>query len=219
MANEDRDPHGLVPDTSKTVLLILDLISDFEFEDGEKIFRAALPVAMRILRLKQRARAAGIPAVYVNDGAERWRSDFPALVLRCSDSQVRGAPIARALRPEADDYCVLKPKHSGFFATPLDTLIEYMGATRLILTGISSNQCVLFTANDAYVRDLELVIPRDCISARTPGDTRFALRYFTNVLGADTRPSKDLRLPPRESRRRSAKGRRGVRTSSKRGGK
>jgi hypothetical protein len=71
MANEDRDPHGLVPDTSKTVLLILDLISDFEFEDGEKIFRAALPVAMRILRLKQRARAAGIPAVYVNDGAER----------------------------------------------------------------------------------------------------------------------------------------------------
>jgi nicotinamidase-related amidase len=214
MTKEDHDPHGLVPDSAETALLILDLISDFEFEDGEKIFRASLPVATRILRLKQRAKAAGVPVVYVNDAAGRWRSDFPALVRHCSDPQVRGAPIVRALKPEADDYCILKPRHSGFFATPLDTLIQYMGATRLILTGVSSNQCVLFTANDAYVRDLELVIPRDCISARTRSDTRLALRYFANVLGADTRPSKGLRLAPR-GRRRKHKDRHPSRASRK----
>jgi isochorismate hydrolase len=211
---KNNDKNGLVPDAAETVLLILDLVSDFEFEDGEKIFRASLPVAKRILRFKQRAKAAGIPVVYVNDAVGRWRSDFPALVRHCSDPKVRGSPIVRALKPEADDYCILKPKHSGFFATPLDTLIQYMGATRLILTGVSSNQCVLFTANDAYVRDLELVIPRDCISARTRSDTHLALRYFENVLGADTRPSKGLRLSARK-RRRKHRDRHGSRASGK----
>jgi nicotinamidase-related amidase len=176
-------------------LVILDLISDFEFEDGEKIFRAARPVAERIIRLKRRVKSAGIPVVYVNDAAGRWRSDFPAVFRHCSRAGARGAPIVNALAPEPDDYFILKPKHSGFFATPLDTLIEYMGAKRLILTGISSNQCVLFTANDAYVRDLELTIPKDCISARTHKDTKLALQYFTSVLDADIRPSTTLRFP------------------------
>jgi nicotinamidase-related amidase len=100
----------------------------------------------------------------------------------------------RAIAPEANDYCVLKPKHSGFYATALDTLLGQLGARRLILTGVSSHQCVLFTANDAYVRELELSIPRDCISARKPQETRLALTYFTSVLGADIRPAKAVRL-------------------------
>jgi isochorismate hydrolase len=71
---------------------------------------------------------------------------------------------------------------------------------RIILTGVSSNQCVLFTANDAYVRDLELLIPRDCISARSRKDTRLALQYFTSVLDADVAPSSRLRFPRRKAR-------------------
>jgi nicotinamidase-related amidase len=188
------DPSGLAPDRAATALIILDLISDFAFAGGGKVARAALPVAKRIARLKTRARAAGVPAIYVNDGLGRWRSDFPGLVRHCSRDGSRGAPIARVIAPAADDYCVLKPKHSGFYATPLETLLDFIGAKRLILTGVSSHQCVLFTANDAYVRDFALSIPRDCISARTPRDTRLALEYFTRVLGADVRASAALRF-------------------------
>jgi nicotinamidase-related amidase len=184
----------LAPDRADTALVILDLISDFAFDDGEEVARRALPVARRIAKLKARAKAAGVPAIYVNDAAGRWRSDFPGFVRRCAAPQSRGARVVGAIAPEADDYCVLKPKHSGFFATPLDTLLRYIGAKRLILTGVSSHQCVLFTANDAYVRDFALAIPRDCISARAPADTRLALRYFATVLGADTKPSTALRL-------------------------
>jgi nicotinamidase-related amidase len=158
------DPSGLAPDRAATALIVLDLISDFAFDGGAKVARAALPVAKRIARLKARAKAAGAPVIYVNDGLA------------------------------ADDYCVLKPKHSGFYATPLDTLLGFIGAKQLILTGVSSHQCVLFTANDAYVRDLELSIPRDCISARNPRDTKLALEYFTRVLGADVRTSAALRF-------------------------
>jgi nicotinamidase-related amidase len=188
------DPSGLAPDRAATALIVLDLISDFAFDGGAKVARAALPVAKRIARLKARAKAAGVPVIYVNDDLGRWRSDFPGLVRHCSRDASRGAPIVQAIAPAADDYCVLKPKHSGFYATPLETLLDFIGAKRLILTGVSSHQCVLFTANDAYVRDLELAIPRDCISARNPRDTRLALEYFTRVLGADVRGSGALRF-------------------------
>jgi nicotinamidase-related amidase len=188
------DPSGLAPDRAAAALLVLDLISDFGFDGGAKVARAALPVAKRIARLKVRAKVAKVPVIYVNDGLGRWRSDFPGLVRHCSRDASRGAPIVRLIAPTADDYCVLKPKHSGFYATPLETLLSFIGAKRLILTGVSSHQCVLFTANDAYVRGLELSIPRDCISARTPRDTKLALEYFTRVLGADVRGSAALRF-------------------------
>lgn len=194
MSRSENDPNGLAPDRAATVLAILDLISDFSFEGGSDVARAALPVARRIARLKARARAAGLPVVYVNDALGRWRSDFPAMVRHCQRAGGRGREVVEAIAPEPDDYCVLKPKHSGFFATPLDTLLQLLGAKRLILTGVSSNQCVLFTANDAYVRNLELSIPRDCISARTPRDTRLAIQYFKTVLGADVSPSTRLLL-------------------------
>jgi nicotinamidase-related amidase len=193
MSKRRNDPNGLVPDQAPTALIILDLISDFDFDDGEKVARAALLVARRIARLKARAAKAGIPAIYVNDAVGRWRSDFQGMVRRCRRENARGQPVVDAIAPAADDYCILKPKHSGFFATPLDTVIKFLGTKRLILTGVSSHQCVLFTANDAYVRDLKLLIPSDCISARTRSDTRLALQYFKRVLGADLTPS--TRLP------------------------
>ena len=185
------------PEPSDTVLVILDLISDFEFEDGLRVLRSALPIARRIRRLKRRAAASGIPTIYVNDNLGHWRSDFARLVHHCSRKGMRGAAIARMLAPAREDYCILKPRHSGFFATPLDWVLEAIGARRLILTGVSSHQCVLFTANDAYAREFSLSIPRDCISAPTREDTRLALEYFASVLGADLTASSALALPGR----------------------
>src|SRR5687768_3460230 len=93
----NRDLHGFAPDRSSMAVLILDMISDFEFEDGAAVFRAALPIARRIARLRERAAAAGVPVVYVNDNHGRWRSDFAGLLRHCLQDGVRGAPIARLL--------------------------------------------------------------------------------------------------------------------------
>ncbi len=188
------DPQGLAPDRSDTVLIVLDLISDFDFEDGAKIARAALGVAKRIAALRERATAAKVPVIFVNDQIGRWQSDFPGLVPHCGHAGSRGAAIVRTIAPGASDYCVLKPKHSGFFATALDTLLELHRREAPRADGRLEHQCVLFTANDAYVRDLAVIIPRDCISARVARDTRLALRYFETALGADTRPSTALRF-------------------------
>jgi nicotinamidase-related amidase len=98
------------------------------------------------------------------------------------------------LKPEERDYFVLKPKHSGFFSTTLDTLLDYLGAKTLVLTGIAGNICVLFTANDAYMRDFHLVVPSDCVISNSPGENHHALDQMQKVLKADTRPSTKVRF-------------------------
>jgi nicotinamidase-related amidase len=199
------DLHGAAPDRSDTALLILDMISDFEFEDGAKLFRAALPVAPRIGQLAQRARTAKVPVIYVNDNLGRWRSDFSAIVRHCSGKGSRGAAILEILAPQPLDYCVLKPKHSGFFATALATLLEYLGVERLVLTGVATHQCVLFTANDAYVRDFKLHIPHDCVAAKTAAQSRLAAQYLKSVLHADMSASKKVHFR-RQNKRSSNRG-------------
>jgi nicotinamidase-related amidase len=183
------DLHGNAPDKSKVALLLIDVINDLEFEGGEELLRNALPAARNIVDLKVRAREANVPVIYANDNFGRWRSDFNKTVEHCLHDQVRGQPIAEILKPGDDDYFILKPKHSGFFSTTLDLLLEYLGARTLVLTGIAGNNCVLFTANDAYMRDYKLVIPSDCIASINQMDNENALKQMQEVLKADISPS------------------------------
>ena len=183
------------PDKSSTVLLIIDLINDFEFPDGARIRKAALPVARTVQRLKARANQAGLATIYVNDNFGRWRSDFRQLVDRSEAPKSRGKAIVERVKPAPTDYFILKPTHAAFFGTALECLLKEMTARRLILTGISAHQCILFTANEAYLRGYELLIPRDCVASKTARQKTFALEYFRTVLGADTRSSARIRLP------------------------
>ncbi len=196
-----KQEHGLTPDRSIAALLILDVLSDFRFPDGPAVMRAARRIAQPVAHLRERARQAGMAVIYVNDNPGRWRSDLPSLLDRCTRPRARGPDIVAQIAPGRTDYVILKPRHSAFYATPLEVLLTHLGTQRLILTGLSSHQCVLFTANDAHVRNFELMVPRDCIGAAAAADTRFALRYFDSVLGADTRPSNRLRLSALQRRR------------------
>lgn len=162
---------------------------------GAALSRTTLPIARRIARLADRARKEAVPVIFVNDSLGRWRSDFPGLVRHCARAGSRGAPILEVLAPQSRDYAILKPRHSGFYSTPLATLLEYLGTRTLVLTGAAMHQCVLFTANDAYVREYKLRIPRDCVASVTDAQKRLAARYFRSVLGADMRPSGSIRFP------------------------
>lgn len=194
MPRKNEDLHGNAPDKSEVALLLIDVINDLEFPEGDQLLQHALPMAHRIAALKERAKKEGIPVVYVNDNFGRWRSDFNAQVEHCLKDGVRGQPVVELLRPGEEDYFVLKPKHSGFFSTTLDTLLEYLGVRMVILTGIAANICVLFTANDAYMRDMHLIVPCDCVASNTEEENRYALDQMRKVLKADTRPSTELML-------------------------
>jgi nicotinamidase-related amidase len=188
------DLHGSAPDTHDTALLLIDVINDFEFPRGDELYEQALPMAPRIAELKKRTRRLGIPAVYINDNFGRWQSKFEDIVRHCLREDVRGRPFVEQLVPDDCDYFVLKPKHSGFYQTPLELLLKHFGTQRLILTGVSTNSCVLFTANDAYMRDLELIVPEDCVAACNAEEHMFAIEQMKNMLKADVRPSAEIDL-------------------------
>lgn len=194
MRAKNDDLHGSAPDDAEVALLLIDVINDLEFNGGEALLRQALPMATQIAALKRRAKHAGIPAIYVNDNFGRWQSDFAKLLTHCLEDGVRGQPLAEQLRPEGDDYFVLKPEHSGFYATTLDLLLRYLKVTTVILTGLTGDICVLFTANDAYMRDLHVVVPADCVASLQPDENRHALTHMQRVLKADIRPSPALDL-------------------------
>jgi len=188
--------HGILEQhrRSRAALLLIDVINDLEFPGSAALVRQAVPMARRLARLKARAAQHGLPVIYVNDNFGQWRSDFRSLVAYCTSAEVAGREVAELLKPGPDDYFVLKPKHSGFFQTTLDLLLESLGAETLILTGLAGNICVLFTANDAYMRGFDLVVPEDCIASTKPADNRMALRQMHDLMDAVTTPSSRLRL-------------------------
>ncbi len=194
MPDQNADLHGNAPDTSSAALLIIDMINDLEFEGGERLFEPALEAAHQIAALKKRCRAAGIPAIYANDNFGRWRSDFRQVIDRVLDEDVRGRPLVELLVPGPDDYFVLKPKHSAFFETTLETLLHYLGVRHLILTGITGDICVKLTANDAYMRDYQILIPRDCTASTDPDENEHALAYCERVLKVELTDSTSLDL-------------------------
>src|SRR5689334_19269890 len=187
MPAKNRDLHGSAPDKSETALLIIDVINDLNFPEARQLMRYAPAMARKILKLKQRAKRAGVPVVYVNDNFGRWRSDLRSLVEHCRKGKAK--QMVDLLRPGQDDYFVLKPKHSGFFSSTLETLLRYLGVERLIITGVAGNYCVLFTPNDAYMRDYKLIVPSDCTVSNTAVENREALNLMKNYLKADTKSS------------------------------
>ena len=178
---------------SKAALILLDVVNHFEFPEGEKLLKQALPIAPRLARLKARVRKAGIPVIYVNDNFGQWRSNAAQLLEHCLKSDAPGRAFVEPIRPDVEDYLVLKPMHSAFYQTPLDALLRYLGASTVILTGLATDSCVLCTAHDAKMRDLKLIVPSDCCAARTPADHKQAIDHLRKVTEAKVLRSADLR--------------------------
>jgi nicotinamidase-related amidase len=177
-----------------TAVLILDMVSEFHFPDAQRLVRSARKTADGIARLKTRAYAANVPVIYVNDTAGKWESDQRAFIERCMKPEARGHDVVATIAPTTRDYFMFKPKHSAFFGTPLYTLLTQLHVTQLVLTGMTSHQCVLFTGMDAHVREFDLVVPTDCIGAGAATDTRHALYIFAQALKARITTSRSLRF-------------------------
>jgi nicotinamidase-related amidase len=175
---------------SDCALLLIDFINDLEFEGGESLLPAAVAAARAAADLKRRARGAGIPVIYVNDNFSQWRSDFRQVVSHCRAS--RGSQLARLLNPAKDDYFVLKPRNSGFFQTPLQLLLKHLEVKKLVMTGLTADNCVLYTASDAYLLDFRLYVPADCVASMAPPHKEAALQHLARVHKATVCQSADL---------------------------
>jgi nicotinamidase-related amidase len=193
--------YGSAPDRSRVAILLIDVINDMEFPGGDKLAARARPIGPKLLALRSRARRAKVPVIYANDNFGRWRSDFSAQVEHCLMDGVRGHELARVLKPEPDDYFVLKPKHSAFYQTCLELLLEHLGVDTLIVGGVTTDSCVTFTASDAYLRGYALRVLSDGSAALDARVHRDALAHLRRALHAEVVTTRRVSL--RAARKRS----------------
>lgn len=194
-------PAPIAPDTAVggTALVVVDMISCWDFPDAGKLLPGARRIARHIAALKARCRRAGVPVIYANDNRGRWRSDFPALVALSLECEGPAASITQALEPSRDDYFVLKPSQSAFFGTPLELLLHHLEARRILVAGVASDQCVLSTVLEARMRSLEVVVPRDAVATQSEARNRAVLRQLEEVHRVPTTPASRIRLVRRSS--------------------
>lgn len=183
---------------SLQALLLVDVVNHFEFPDGKRMLRNALKIAPRLRLLKGRARRSNTPVIYVNDNFGQWRSDAVKLLAYCLRTQSAGRPFVEGIRPDAEDYCVLKPMHSAFYQSPLDVLLRHLGASSLIIAGLATNSCILCTAHEANMRDLEVTVVSDCCAARTQTEHNQALQNIREMANARVVTSASVRFRKRQ---------------------
>jgi nicotinamidase-related amidase len=191
---KNQDLHGNAPDSCPVVLLLVDVLNDVDFPGNSQLLKSIAALGKNISALKRQCRDAGIPVIYVNDNRGKWRSDFSAVLSHGLRPDSPGYPMVSQLIPEASDYIVLKPKHSAFYATPIDTLFSYLKVKTVILAGLITNACILSTASELYVRDLDVYVPSDCVAAPMKRAHRNALELMKISFEADTTSSTKLHL-------------------------
>jgi len=175
-------------------LILVDFINLFDFEHSEKLAARALEAARRTAKLKERLRASGVPCIYANDNFGHWRSEASRLVEYCTREGASSRNFVEQLRPDPEDYFVLKPMHSAFYQTPLELLLRELGAATLIVCGLSTNSCVVCTAHDARMRNFRLFVPSDCTAARSKREYAQAIAHIASMTDANTSPAASLKL-------------------------
>ena len=176
--------------SSKRALLIVDMINHFQFKHGEVLLQHSECILTPLLQLKAKAKQYDTPVIYINDHYNLWQADFQKIIKICQNNL--NNDFLKAISPENNDYFLIKPKHSAFYGTALHTLLAQLHVTELIITGIAGNICVLFTANDAYMRDYSLICPEDCIASVDQQDNQYALAMMKHVLKANINKSNTI---------------------------
>ncbi len=173
-------------------LLIIDMINDIAFEGGDTLRPKAEAIAWTILALRDEADRLRVPVVYVNDNYGQWHSERSKIVEACSSANSPARAMVERMAPRDDDYFIIKPQFSGFYATNLPVLLPKLGVSRLIITGIATDICVLFTAADAHMREYELWVPWNTVASERDEQTEWALAIMRKSMGAETRSTKEM---------------------------
>lgn len=176
-------------------LVLVDVINPLDFPGAEHLIQPAWQAAQATARLKQRLQRQGVLVVYANDNRGQWQSDFAALLAECQALPKERGAIARLLAPGRQDLTVLKPRHSAFFATPLDLLLRDHGIEELVVAGLATDMCVHQTAVDAHMRGYRLWVPQDCSAAESPAAHRNALQQLQRMTACSIRPACRPRAP------------------------
>jgi nicotinamidase-related amidase len=165
---------------SLTALVVIDMINAYDFPDADKVVPSAeeaVPVIDGMLKSHDG------PVIYVNDNFGHWRSQRDELVEEALEGE--HAELVEPIKPSTDALFVIKARHSIFYQTPLEYLLNQEDVGSLILTGQVTEQCILYSALDAYIRHFEVRVPPDAVAHIHPELADAALQMMERNMQAD----------------------------------
>lgn len=165
----------------RQALLVIDMLNDFVKEGAPLEVSKARQIIPNIKREIERARTLDIPIIYICDAHKPNDPEFKIWPVHCLED-TQGAEIIFELKPKKSDFIVKKVSYSGFYNTKLEELLKSLGVQKLIMTGILTNICVLYTGVDALMRGFEIEVKDDCVAGINEDDHKFALRQLKEVL-------------------------------------
>ena len=178
-----------------SALVVIDMLNTYDFEDADKLVASAEQAVPKIAELIDRARREDVPVIYVNDNYGDWNSSVDELL----ENGLNGEhpELVEPIRPPDDVSFVIKARHSIFYGTPLDYMLDTEGIEEIVLTGQATEQCVLYSALDAHVRGRSTIVPRDCVAHIDNELADAALKMMERNMRADVSPARDRGCTPR----------------------
>jgi len=170
---------------AEKAFVVIDMLNDFVQEQGAlyvgEAGRRVIPVIMRELT---KARNEGWPVIYVCDQHYEGDQEFKMFPSHCLVGS-KGSKICAELVPQAGDLVIPKRRYSGFYGTDLDLCLRERGVQELVLTGVCTNICVLYTAADARMRNYRVTVIKEGVASFDEKAHLFALQEMERTLGVN----------------------------------
>jgi len=179
---EHPHPDRPRPDEAVEALIVLDVISDFDHEDGDRLLASLRERVANLEHALAHARARDINVIYVNDAHGRWDGERSAHVEQAL-AAAGGETVRRIVPQEGDDF-LFKGAYSAFDGTPLRSILAERGVKRIVLTGAATEMCVAQTAISAREDDLQVTVLADACATIDPDNETTALEYLARVTGS-----------------------------------
>jgi nicotinamidase-related amidase len=167
----------------KSALIVVDMLNEYDHEDADVLVESARAALPGMRRLIERAGQEGTPVVYVNDNNGDWSAGRPELLARAVAGRARD--VVEPIAPGEGTWFIAKARHSIFYETQLEYLLREQEVERIVLVGQVTEQCILYSALDAYVRHFAVAVPRDAVAGIHRDLADCALRMMERNMRAE----------------------------------
>jgi nicotinamidase-related amidase len=159
-------------------------LNTYQHPDADALVTNVFKIIEPLTDLARRARDSDdVDLVYVNDNFGDFTAQFSDIV----DSACLGErpDMVEPIVSTHNSRVVTKVRLSAFYSTPVAYLLNRLGAERVILTGQVTEQCILYSALDAYVRHFQVVVPTDAVADIDPDLGAAALKMMEQNMSAE----------------------------------
>jgi nicotinamidase-related amidase len=179
----------------RTALIVVDMLNPYEHPDADKLVQSVEQALPNMVALRDRADDEGAFIMYVNDNHDDWESDRRQLV----DAAMNGArpDLVEPILPREEDLFLAKTRHSIFYSTPVEYILDREGIDHLVLVGQVTEQCILYSAEDAHLLHLDKTVPRDAVAHIFEDLAEASLKMMERNMHAEVCAAADCRLGER----------------------